>query len=54
METPYERIQRMQQAINDIEPWLSASLSQYPDACTEYKRACYDIFALDQPTQEKK
>lgn len=54
-ETPYDRILRMQQAIDNIAPWLSASLSEQPDACKEYKKACYDIFALDSlpPPKEK-
>ena len=47
-ETPYDRIERMQKAINNIAPWLSASLSDPNINCgPDYTQACNDIFNLD-------
>ncbi len=35
-------------AIMAITPWLSASLTERPDSCKEYRDACETLFALEQ------
>lgn len=42
----FVKIRRLEKAISDIAPWLSASLSD-GTPCQEYIKACEQIFNLD-------